>query len=124
MKQVQHNLGSGETLVEEQPCPKLRPGHLLIRSHVSLISSGTERSVVAFGQANLWNKAKAQPEQVRRVLEKVRTDGLLATWEAVRDKLDQPMPLGNSNAGRVLAVGEGVTGFAVGDRVASNGRHA
>jgi predicted dehydrogenase/threonine dehydrogenase-like Zn-dependent dehydrogenase len=124
MKQVQQNLRSGATTVVELPCPQPRPGHLLIRSRLSLISSGTERSVVSFGQAGLIGKARAQPERVRMVLGKMRTDGVLATWEAVRSKLDQPLPLGYCNVGTVVAVGAGVSGFSVGDRVVSNGNHA
>jgi predicted dehydrogenase/threonine dehydrogenase-like Zn-dependent dehydrogenase len=80
--------------------------------------------LIAFGQANLIAKARQQPEKVTQVLQKVRTDGLFATVDAVRAKLDQPLPLGYCNAGIVIAVGAGVAGFAPGDRVVSNGPHA
>jgi len=80
--------------------------------------------LVDFGKAGFIEKARQQPDKVRMVLDKIRTDGLVPTIEAVRNKLDQPMPMGYSNVGVVVAVGEGVAGFAVGDRVVSNGRHA
>ena len=80
--------------------------------------------LVEFGKANLFDKARQQPDKVRMVLDKVRTDGLMPTLDAVRNKLDQPLPMGYCNAGVVIEVGAWVTGFAVGDRVASNGKHA
>lgn len=104
MKQILQNLHSGETLLEEVPCPRARSGHLLIRTATSLVSAGTERMLVEFGRANLIEKARQQPDKVRRVLDKVKTDGLLPTLEAVRNKLDQPLPLGYCNAGMVMAV--------------------
>lgn len=106
------------------PCPANRRGRLLVGTSRSLISAGTERMLLEFGKAGWLQKARQQPEKVRQVLEKVRTDGLLPTLEAVRSRLDQPIPLGYCNVGRVLAVGEGVQGFSVGDRVVSNGPHA
>jgi predicted dehydrogenase len=124
MKQILQNIKNGETLLEEVPCPGVKPGHLLIRAHASLVSVGTEKMLVDFGKANLIDKARQQPDKVRMVMDKIRTDGLMPTLEAVRNKLDQPLPLGYCNVGTVLEVGEGVTGFAVGDRVASNGKHA
>jgi predicted dehydrogenase len=124
MKQIFQNLNTGETTLEEVPCPRVLPRHLLIRSSVSVVSAGTERMLVEFGKANLLNKARQQPDKVRQVLDKVRTDGAIPTLEAVRSKLDQAIPLGYCNTGTVLEVGPGVEGFAVGDRVASNGQHA
>lgn len=124
MKQILQNLNTGETVLDEIPCPGVKPGHLLIRTHASLVSVGTEKMLVDFGKANLIDKARQQPDKVRMVLDKVRTDGLMPTLEAVRNKLDQPLPLGYCNAGTVLEIGEGVSGFSAGDRVASNGKHA
>jgi predicted dehydrogenase len=124
VKQIFQSLKDGHTELADVPVPRLQPGCLLIRTTNSLISSGTERMLVDFGKANLLDKARQQPDKVRMVLEKVRTDGLATTIEAVRSKLDQPLALGYCNVGVVLAVGAGVDGFAVGDRVASNGKHA
>jgi len=80
--------------------------------------------LVDFGRSGWIEKARQQPERVRQVLEKARTDGLVATWDAVRSKLDEPLALGYCNVGIVAEVGDGVTGFSIGDRVASNGPHA
>ncbi len=121
---ILHNLGSSETLLAAIPCPGVRPGHLLIRTRASLVSIGTERMLIDFGKSNLLDKARQQPDKVRQVLDKIRTDGLFPTLQAVRSKLDQPIPLGYSNAGVVLAVGAGVDGFEAGDQVVSNGPHA
>lgn len=124
MKQVLQHLRTGAIELADVPCPLARPGHLLIQTSRSLISAGTERMLVEFGQASLLAKARAQPEKVRQVLDKIRTEGLLPTLEAVFTRLDEPLPLGYCNAGRVIEVGPGVTGFSPGDRVASNGPHA
>ena len=80
--------------------------------------------LVDFGKASLISKARQQPEKVQQVLAKARTDGLITTFQAVQSKLDQPLPLGYCNVGTVLAIGDGVSDFQVGDRVASNGPHA
>jgi predicted dehydrogenase/threonine dehydrogenase-like Zn-dependent dehydrogenase len=80
--------------------------------------------LVEFGRASLLEKTRQQPEKVSQVVRKIRTDGLFSTIEAVRAKLDQPVPLGYCNAGTVLAVGADVPGFSVGDQVVSNGPHA
>ena len=96
---------------------------MLIRSACSLVSLGTERMLVEFGKANLLQKARQQPDKVRQVLDKIRSDGLVPTIDAVFKRLDEPLPLGYCNAGVVVDTGPGVTGFQVGDRVASNGKH-
>ena len=124
MKQVLQALDSGETEVVEVPAPQLKAGHLLIRTQATVVSAGTERMLVEFGKANFINKARQQPEKVKEVIQKVQTDGLAPTVQAVRSKLSQPLPLGYCNAGIVLEVGAGVEGFSVGDRVISNGNHA
>lgn len=124
MKQILQNLGSGETQVLEVPSPGCRGQHLLIASTVSLVSSGTERMLVEFARGSLIHKVRQQPDKVRQVFEKMRTDGVATTVEAVRSKLDQPLALGYCNVGRVLEVGPGTEGFAPGERVVSNGKHA
>jgi len=124
MKQILQNLGDGRAELTEVPAPKVRPGHLLIKTVVSLVSSGTERSVVELGQASLFQKARRQPEKVLQVLEKLRKEGLFETIDAVREKLDHPIKMGYSNVGIVLEKGAGVGAFELGDRVVSNGPHA
>lgn len=124
MKQILQSLKTGATEVAEVPCPSIKRGQLLIRSAQTLVSAGTERMLVEFGKAGWIEKACQQPDKVRMVLDKVKTDGLMPTVEAVFNKLDQPLPLGYCNVGTVLEGGPGVTGFAPGDRVVSNGKHA
>ena len=124
MKQIIQDLKSGETILEEVPVPQVKSGYVLIKTTRTLVSLGTERMLVEFGKANLIDKARQQPDKVKQVLDKIKTDGLQSTLEAVFNKLGQPLPLGYCNAGKVVAVGRGVTEFQVGDRVASNGNHA
>ena len=101
MKQIIQNLKTGETTLEEVPAPGVRRGHVLIQTSCSLVSLGTERMLVEFGKANLIDKARQQPEKVKQVLDKVRSDGLMPTIDAVRNKLGQPLPLGYCNVGIV-----------------------
>ena len=124
MKQIIQDLKSGETVLEEVPVPNVKAGCVLIKTSCTLVSLGTERMLVEFGKANLIDKARQQPDKVKQVLDKLKTDGIQPTLEAVFNKLGQPLPLGYCNVGRVIAVGKGVTEFVVGDRVASNGNHA
>ncbi len=124
MKQIIQHLKTGDTLLEDIPVPQVGRGQVLIKTSRTLVSLGTERMLVEFGKANLIQKARQQPDKVRMVLDKVRSEGLIPTLEAVFNKLDQPIPLGYCNAGIVVEVGQGVTEFKVGDRVASNGSHA
>ena len=122
MRQVLQNLRNGETSLVDVPCPKSIDGHALIRTSKSLVSVGTERMLVDFGKAGLLKKARSQPEKVKMVVEKVITDGLSATYDAVKSKLDQPLPLGYCNVGRILDGSN--TGFENGARIVSNGHHA
>ena len=124
MRQLLQSLKTGQVEIADVPAPAVRAGHLLIRTRASLVSAGTERMLVEFGRASWLDKARQQPDKVRMVLDKLRTDGIAATLETVHSKLDQPLPLGYCNVGVVAEIGEGVGGFATGDRVVSNGRHA
>ena len=124
MKQIIQSLKSGRIHVENTPIPSTKSGNLLIETSHTLISVGTERMLLEFGKANWIKKARSQPEKVKTVLNKIKTDGLNPTIDSVLNKLDQPMPLGYSNVGRVARIGTGVKGFKVGDRVVSNGNHA
>lgn len=124
MKQILQHLRTGETKLEDVPAPGVEPGHLLICNRATLVSQGTEKMLVQFGKASLFQKARSQPEKVKQVLAKIRTEGLRPTLEAVFRKLDEPLPLGYCAAGEVIGIGPGVVGFTLGERVASNGPHA
>jgi predicted dehydrogenase/threonine dehydrogenase-like Zn-dependent dehydrogenase len=124
MKIITQNLKSGSTELTRVPCPSPTNGQVLIQTSQTLISAGTERMLVEFGKANLVEKALQQPEKVKMVLGKLKTDGLQATVETVLNKLDEPLPLGYCNIGRVLDIGHGVSGLEIGDRVVSNGYHS
>ena len=115
MRQTVQSLNNGLLDLADSPAPQASAGARLVRSAVSLISAGTERMLIDFGKANWIAKARQQPDKVRQVLEKARTDGILPTLEAVRAKLDTPIPLGYCNAGVDVETGQ---------RVASNGPHA
>ncbi|MFQ5691233.1 MAG: bi-domain-containing oxidoreductase [Gemmatimonadota bacterium] len=124
MKQLLERLDSGELQLVDVPCPTPSEHHLVVRTRATVISAGTERMLVEFGRANLLEKARQQPDRVKKILAKARADGLSATWDAVRSRLRQPLPLGYCQAGRVSQVGRGCEGFKVGDRVVTNGPHA
>lgn len=124
MKQVLQNIRDGKLSVTECPSPMAQPGEMLIANVASLISAGTEKMVMDLASKSLLGKARERPDHVRRVLEKVRNEGLLNTFRAVREKLDEPMAMGYSASGIVLACGHGVQNYKPGDRVASNGHHA
>tara|TARA_B100000787_G_C16199087_1_gene303417 strand:- start:7576 stop:9702 length:2127 start_codon:yes stop_codon:yes gene_type:complete len=122
LKQILQNLSNGETSLVDVPCPQLTSGSILISTCNSLVSVGTERMLLDFGKANIIEKARQQPDKVKMVLSKAKNDGLFTTIDAVRSKLDQPLPLGYCNSGVVLETT--LDEFSVGDRVVSNGNHA
>lgn len=122
MKQILQNIANGETQLVEVPCPQSKSGQLLISTTKSLVSVGTERMLIDFGKSSWIQKARSQPDKVKMVLGKVKTDGLMPTIDAVRSKLDQPLPLGYCNVG--IVQDNGGTTFEVGSRVISNGNHA
>ncbi|MFQ6675265.1 MAG: bi-domain-containing oxidoreductase [Fidelibacterota bacterium] len=124
MKQITLDPRTGKIDLEEVPSPAVPPTHLLIESRSSVLSTGTERSLVEFGESSLVEKIRQQPERVKQVADKLRSDGIVETSRSVRAKLDEVIPLGYSSAGTVVEVGREVRGFKVGDRVISNGPHA
>jgi hypothetical protein len=105
MKQIIQSFKTGETILEDIPAPQVSAGCILIKTTRSLVSLGTERMLVEFGKSNLVQKARQQPDRVKQVLDKIKTDGLMPTLEAVFNKLGQPLPLGYCNVGKVIAVG-------------------
>ena len=124
MKQLFQSLKTGKTEIIEIPVPEVSENNILIKTKLTLISSGTERMIVDFGKANLVDKVKKQPEKVNEVFQKINSEGFLSTYDAIQNKLDKPIPLGYSNVGTVIQCGNKVKGFKVGDRVLSNGEHA
>jgi predicted dehydrogenase/threonine dehydrogenase-like Zn-dependent dehydrogenase len=123
MKQILQYLGNGETILAEVPCPKRSGGSLLCETKTTLVSLGTEKMLIDFGKGSLLAKARAQPDKVKQVLQKIKTDGLKTTIDTVKAKLDSPIQLGYCNVGTVLE-SDPQSKFQKGDRVVNNGPHA
>jgi predicted dehydrogenase/threonine dehydrogenase-like Zn-dependent dehydrogenase len=121
MKQVLQNRKTGRPFVGEVPAPALQRGRVLVRTVASLISAGTERASVELVSKGLLQEARHRPDLVKAVVAKVKSEGLLNTFASVRDKLAASSSLGYSAAGIVVEVGEEVTEFHIGDRVACAG---
>ncbi len=121
MKIVVQNFKTGHLSVADMPPPTVRRGGVLVENTTSLISAGTDRAIIAMAKKNPLGKAQDRPDLAKQVLAKVRTEGFWNTYKMVNNLIAEPIPLGYSCAGRVIAVGEGVTGFGVGDRVACAG---
>lgn len=121
MKQILQNTRSGEISVEEVPAPTLQPGRVLVRNAASVISSGTERSAVEDAKKNLLTRAKERPDAVRKVIDRVKSEGIGAAYSAIKAKLDSSVALGYSASGIVTAVAADVSDIKPGDRVACAG---
>src|SRR4030042_69792 len=121
MKQIIQNYMNGELELVDVPVPALRKGFVLVRTHSSLVSVGTERTMLDLARKSLLGKALARPDLVKQVINKVRTEGLGEAYRQAMGRLDTPISLGNSAAGTAIGVGGGVEGFSVGDRVACSG---
>ena len=124
MKQIIQYLNNGRTEIINTPLPLCGSGSILIKTSRSLVSLGTEKMLVDFGKGSFIQKARQQPDKVKEVLGKLNTDGIGPTINAVKNKLEQPIPLGYCNVGEVVEVGTDVSEFKIGDRVVSNGPHA
>jgi len=124
VKQVTQSLLNGNVEIVDLPLPRIEKNQLLIKTTCSLISGGTERMLIKFGQSNIFQKAKQQPEKFKEVLNKMVVDGPISTLNAVENKLEEPIPLGYSNVGEIIAKGDNVSDYKLGDRVVSNGPHA
>ena len=124
MKKIVQNIKSGQTELLEMPVPSVSKGKVLIRTTRTLVSLGTERMLVSFAKSNLISKARQQPEKVKMVLDKIKSDGLIPTLKSVNNKFNEPMSLGYCNVGIVVDVADDVTDIRPGDRVVSNGAHA
>ena len=124
MKQLVQSLKNEGTILIDSEIPQVSKGKVLIKTISSLVSTGTEKMLVDFGAAGYINKARQQPDKVKQVIQKIKTDGVAATFDAVKSKLDMPIQLGYCNVGKVCEVGNGVRGFEIGDIVVSNGSHS
>src|SRR5690349_17905097 len=121
MKQLLQNVKTGKSIVEDVPVPAPRQGQALVKVEASLVSAGTERMVVEFAEKSLVGKARARPDLVKQVLDKAQREGWVNTAQAAFNRLDQPMALGYSSAGTIVALGEAMEGVQVGQRVACAG---
>ena len=121
MQQLTQKLGSGDMVIQDVPYPQLGKGMVIVKNHYSIISAGTEGSTVVAARKSLLGKAKERPQQVKQVIDTLKKQGPVQTYRAVMKKLDAYSPLGYSCAGEVIEVGEGVTAFEVGDKVACAG---
>ena len=122
MKQVVQNMRSGQMDLLDVPAPQVGKGELLVSTKASVISAGTEKMLIDFAAKSLLGKAQERPDLVQKVMEKAKRDGLVSTAKSVFSKLEQPLPLGYSAAGEVIAIGEGLESqYKIGDRVAIAG---
>lgn len=121
MKQVVLDLSTGETKVIEVPLPSIRPGGVIVKNLYSVISLGTENTLVKFAKKNLIGKAQERPDLFKAFLDKAKRDGFLVAFQQAQRRLEKYIPLGYSSAGIVTEVSNDVTEFKVGDKVACAG---
>src|SRR5215216_7065248 len=121
MKQLLQNIKNGKSTVEDVPIPTPRAGQALVKTEASLVSAGTERMVVEFAEKSIVGKARSRPDLAKQVIDKARREGLFNTAQAALNRLDQPMALGYSSTGTIIALGENMQGFQLGQRVACAG---
>lgn len=121
MKQLFLNVKDGSMKLIDQPMPTVKENMALVETLYTVVSAGTERGLASFGGKNLVQKALERPDQVKKVLEKLSTDGIVTTIESAFNKLAEPMPMGYSGVGRVISCGKGVTEVQAGDLVAMVG---
>ncbi|MDD4178686.1 MAG: bi-domain-containing oxidoreductase [Candidatus Margulisbacteria bacterium] len=118
MKQVIQNYKTGELSIVDVPAPQVKPGGVLVRTINSAVSVGTEKLMVNLAQQKLLGKALSRPDLVKRLIDKVKNEGLMEAYQAVKGRMETAQPLGYSSAGEVIAVGDGVDEFKIGDKVA------
>ncbi len=121
MKQLIQSYKTGELGLFEIPEPICGKNGILINTTASLVSAGTEKMIVDIAKKSLLGKAKARPDLVKQVIEKMKQEGIMNTLEKVFNKLDTPIPLGYSCAGNVMEIGKNISGISIGDRVACGG---
>ncbi|MDB4665618.1 bi-domain-containing oxidoreductase [bacterium] len=121
MKQIIQSFKNGELWLAEVPVPACKSGGAVVRTRASFVSAGTERMLVDFAKKNIVGKALQMPNQVQKVIRKMKSEGILETLEKVKAKLDQPIPLGYSCAGVIEELGHAMRGYSVGDRVTCGG---
>jgi predicted dehydrogenase/threonine dehydrogenase-like Zn-dependent dehydrogenase len=122
MKQLFLKVNDGQIITLETVPPVNKDNHVIVKTLYSAVSSGTEKSLSSFGSKNLIQKAISRPDQVKTVLEKISTDGILTTIEAALNRLNDPLPMGYSGVGRIIAVGKNVTNYKIGDNVSMAGQ--
>ena len=123
MKQLFLNVKDGSMKLIDQPMPTVKENMALVETLYTVVSAGTERGLASFGGKNLVQKALERPDQVKKVLEKLSTDGIVTTIESAFNKLAEPMPMGYSGVGRVISCGKGVTEVQAGHRYGTSGTY-